>query len=44
MTGARDKLLRHVSPNDEELASKTTTKFKTRVHKLYPISDQNGRN
>ena len=57
VTGARDKLLRHVhgswrkhlkemvlSPNDEEVAnsSKKHTQFKTRVHKPYPISDQNG--
>ena len=35
-----------LSPNDEELAnsSKKHTQFKTRVHKPYPISDQNGRN
>ena len=33
-------------PNDEEVAnsSKNHTQFKTRVHKPYPISDQNGRN
>ena len=33
-------------PNDEELAnsSKKHTQIKTRVHKPYPISDQNGRN
>ena len=33
-------------PNDEEVAnsSKKHTQFKTRVHKPYPISDQNGRN
>ena len=32
--------------NDEEVAncSKKHTQFKTRVHKPYPISDQNGRN
>ena len=31
-------------PNDEEVAnsSKKHTQFKTRVHKPYPISDQNG--
>ena len=35
-----------LSPNDEEAAnsSKKHTQFKTRVHKPYPISDQNGRN
>ena len=35
-----------LSPNDEEVAnsSKKHTQFKTTVHKLYPISDQNGRN
>ena len=34
------------SPNDEEVAnsSKKHTQFKTRGHKPYPISDQNGRN
>ena len=33
-------------PNDEEVAysSKKHTQFKSRVHKPYPISDQNGRN
>ena len=33
-----------LSPNDEEVAnsSKKQTQFKTRVHKPYPISDQNG--
>ena len=33
-------------PNDEEVAnsSKKHTQFKTRVHKPYPILDQNGRN
>ena len=33
-----------LSPNDEEVAnsSKKRIPFKTRVHKLYPISDQNG--
>ena len=33
-----------LSPNDEEVAnlSKKTSQFKTRVHKPYPISDQNG--
>ena len=65
VTGARDKLLRHVhgvsikkemvlSPNDKEVASsrsrsapassKQHTQFKTRVHKPYPVSDQNVRN
>ena len=35
-----------LSPNDKEVASssKKQTQFKTRVHKPYPISDQNGRN
>ena len=34
-----------LSPNDEEVASsKKHTQVKTRVHKPYPISDQNGRN
>ena len=35
-----------LSPNNEEVAnsSKKHTQFKTRVHKPYPISDQNGRN
>ena len=35
-----------LSPNDEEVAnsSKRHTQFKTRVHKPYPVSDQNGRN
>ena len=34
-----------LSPNDEEVASsKKHTQFKTRVHKSYPISDQNARN
>ena len=34
------------SPNDEEVAnsSKKHTQFKTRGHKPYPFSDQNGRN
>ena len=34
-----------LSPNDEEVAnsSKKHIQFKTRVHKPYPISDQNGR-
>ena len=33
-------------PNDNEVAnsSKRHTQFKTKVHKPYPISDQNGRN
>ena len=34
-----------LSPNDEEVANsskKKHTQFKTRVHKLYPISDQDG--
>ena len=35
-----------LSPNDQEVASSSQkhTQFKTRVHKPYPISDQNGRN
>ena len=35
-----------LSPNDEEVGncSKKHTQFKTRVHKPYPISDQNGGN
>ena len=35
-----------LSPNDVEVttSSKKHTQFKTRVHKPYPISDQNGRN
>ena len=34
-----------LSPNDEEVAnsSKKHTQFKTRPHKPYPISDENGR-
>ena len=32
-------------PNDEVAnSSKKNSQFKTRVHKAYPISDQNGRN
>ena len=33
-----------LSPNDEEVAnsSKKHTQFKTRRHKPYPVSDQNG--
>ena len=35
-----------LSPNNEEVAnsSKKHAKFKTRRHKPYPVSDQNGRN
>ena len=35
-----------LSPNDEEVANsfKKHTQFKTRRHKPYPVSDQNGRN
>ena len=34
-----------LSPNDEEVASsKNHTQFKTRVHKPYPISNQNDQN
>ena len=34
-----------LSPNDEEVAnsSKKHTQFKTRPHKSYPTSDENGR-
>ena len=43
--GANIKREMALSPNDEEVASsKKHTQFKTRVHKSYPISDQNGRN
>ena len=43
--GANMKREMVLSPNDEEVASsKKHTQFKTRVHKSYPISDQNGRN
>ena len=51
VTGAHEKLLRHVhsswlvlSPNDEEVtnSSRKHTQFKTRRHKPYPVSDQNG--
>ena len=31
-----------LSPKDEEVASSKNTQFKTRVHKTFPISDQNG--
>ena len=54
MTGAREthtvigvniKREMVLSPNDEEVAnSSKKNQFKTREHKLYPISDQNGRN
>ena len=35
-----------LSPNDEEVAEVfyKRAQFKTRVHKPYPISDQNGQN
>ena len=35
-----------LAPNDEEVANspKKHTQFKTRRHKAYPVSDQNGRN
>ena len=33
-----------LSPNDEVASSKKHTQFKTRVHKPYPITDQNGQN
>ena len=40
--GKREMVL---SPNDGKVASwKKNSQFKTRVHKPYPISDQNGRN
>ena len=31
-----------LSPNDEVASSKKNTQFKIRLHKPYPISDQNG--
>ena len=43
--GWRKHLEMVLSPNDEEVASsKKHSQFKTRVHKSYPISDQNGQN
>ena len=35
-----------LSPNDEQVANSSTkhTQFKSRRHKPYPVSDQNGRN
>ena len=44
--GVNSKRETVLSPNDEEVAysSKKHTRFKTKVHKPYPISDQNGRN
>ena len=46
VVGVNIKLEMVLSPDDEEVAnsSKKHTQFKTRVHKPYPISDQNGRN
>ena len=44
VVGVNIKLEMVLSPDDEEVAnsSKKHTQFKTRVHKPYPISDQNG--
>ena len=45
MVGVNIKREMVLSPNEEAVASsKKHTQFKTRVHKPYPISDQNGRN
>ena len=46
VVGVNTKREMVLSPNDEEVAnaSKKHTQFKTRRHKLYPVSDQNGRN
>ena len=45
MVGVNIKREMVLSPNDGKVASwKKHTQFKTRVHKPYPISDQNGRN
>ena len=45
MVGINIKREMVLSSNDEEVASsKKHTQFKTRVHKPYPISDQNGQN
>ena len=42
MVGVNIKREMVLSPNEEEVASsKKHTQFKTRVHKPYPISDQN---
>ena len=43
--GWRKHLEMMLLPNDEEVAStKIHTQFKSRVHKPYPISDQNRQN
>ena len=46
VVGVKIKRETLLSPNDKEVAnsSKKHTQFKTRVHKPYPISDQNGWN
>ena len=45
MVGVNIKREVVLSPNDEEVAfSKNYTQFKTRVHKPYSITNQNGRN
>ena len=45
MVGVNIKREMVLSPNDEEVASsKKHPQFKTRVHKPYPISGQNGQN
>ena len=46
VVGVNNKREMVLSPNDKEVASssKKEGKFKTRVYKPYPISDQNGRN
>ena len=46
VVGVNNKREMVLSPNDKEVASssKKQAQFKTRVHKPYPISDQNGRN
>ena len=46
VVGVNNKRVMVLSPNDEEIvnSSKKHTQFKTRRHKPYPISDQNGRN
>ena len=46
VAGVNSKSEMVLLPNDEEVAnsSKKHTQFKTRVHKPYPISDQNGQN
>ena len=44
VAGVNIKRKNVLSPNDEQVASSSQkhTQFKTRVHKPYPISDQNG--